>query len=349
MPDLERRVRAWWRGEGGAWGRAASVLAAGPAFLFGGLVRLRNALYDRGWLPARRAPIPVLSVGNLTVGGTGKTPVSAWFVRRLAETGWKPALASRGYGRDELALHGRWNPSVPVVASTDRAGAVREAAKRGADVAVLDDGFQHRRLARDADVVLLAAEEPFPGRLLPAGPYREPARSLGRASMVVVTRKAAPESAAVALAEAVEAGWPGLGVARAALLPDGWRGLDGLAATAPAPPVLVATAVGDAESVRASVRAALASTVAPGQPVPAVALEAYPDHHEFGERDVREIVRRAGSGTVVVTEKDAVKLLAHQALLPRVRVLALALRWEAGEEQIEALLAGLARPGEVPS
>ena len=193
---FEARVRAWWRGEGGLWGGLASVLAAGPALLFGAVVRVRNALYDRGWLPARRAPLPVVSVGNLTVGGTGKTPVAAWIVRRLSERGHRPALVSRGYGRDELALHGRWNPAVPVVASPDRAGAAREAARRGADVAVLDDGFQHRRLARDADVVLLAAEERFPGRMLPAGPYREPSRALRRADLIVVTRKAAPESAA---------------------------------------------------------------------------------------------------------------------------------------------------------
>jgi tetraacyldisaccharide 4'-kinase len=335
---LEARVRRWWRGESGWPGRLARGPASVLALAFRGLVALRNGLYDRGWLPARRAPIPVLGVGNLTVGGTGKTPVAAWFVWRLAEAGRRPALVARGYGRDELALHGRWNPSVPVLASTDRADAVRQAALRGSDVAVLDDGFQHRRLARDADVVLLAAETAFPGRMLPSGPYREPPEALGRADLVIVTRKSAPESRAVELAETVAAGWPLVGLARAFLAPAGWRHLDGSLAPPPEGPVLVATAVADPESVQVAVRAALAAEVAPGGHVPEPELVAFPDHHVFRPREVEALVSRAGSRTVVVTEKDAVKLLDHHAVLSRVRVLALDLRWEAGEDAVEALV-----------
>jgi tetraacyldisaccharide 4'-kinase len=315
------------------------VPALGLAMVFGFLVRVRNALYDRGVLPAGRAPIPVLGVGNLTVGGTGKTPVSAWLVRRLSEAGARPALVARGYGRDELTLHARWNPGVPVVASRSRREAVRQAAARGATIAVLDDGFQHRRLARDADVVLLAAESPFPGRLLPAGPFREPARALARATLVVVTRKAAPEARAVALAEDVAARFPDLPVARAVLQAAEWQHLDGTTAPPPSAPILIATGVADPDSVVGTVRAALAAAAAPGAPVPEPALWAFPDHHEFREEDALALTRRLGEGTIVVTEKDAVKLVHFHGHLPRVRVLALELRWETGEDAVESLLA----------
>jgi tetraacyldisaccharide 4'-kinase len=343
--SAEDRVRRWWRGERGVLGWALVPVALLLSAVFGGVVALKNALYDRGLLPSRQAPVPVLGVGNLTVGGTGKTPVSAWLVRRLIELGRRPALVSRGYGQDELMLHGRWNPEVPVVASRSRAEAARQAAGRGADVVVLDDGFQHRRLRRDADVVLLAAETPFPGRLLPAGPYREPAGALARARLVIVTRKSAPESRAVQLAEQVAAGWPDLPVARAVLAPDGWQRLDGTDAPAPEGPVLVATAVADPESVQATVRAALAGTVAPGQPVPLPDIEAFPDHHRFRAGELEALGRRVGDGTLVVTEKDAVKLLDVPVTLPRVLVLTLTLRWEAGEEAVEALVAEIAALG----
>jgi tetraacyldisaccharide 4'-kinase len=337
--SIERWIRRWWRGEAGSWGRLLLAPALGLAGLFGLLVRMRNALYDRGVLPAAVAPIPVLGVGNLTVGGTGKTPVSAWLVRRLSEAGARPALVARGYGRDELTLHARWNPGVPVVASKRRPEAVREAAAQGATIAVLDDGFQHRRLARDADVVLLAAETPFPGRLLPAGPYREPARALARATLAVVTRKAAPEARAVTLAEDVSARFPELPVARAVLQAAEWQHLDGTAAPPPSGPILIATGVADPESVVVAVRAALAAAGPPGAPVPEPALWAFPDHHEFRERDALALTSRLDEGTLVVTEKDAVKLVRFRGHLPRVRVLALELRWETGEDAVEALLA----------
>jgi tetraacyldisaccharide 4'-kinase len=337
-------VRRWWAGEAGAVGRVASLLAWPLELVFRTAVAVRNRLYHRGVLRTLAAPIPVLAVGNLTVGGTGKTPVAAWLVRRLAELGRRPALVARGYGRDELLLHARWNPSCPVIAAPDRIVGVRAAAAGGADVAVLDDGFQHRRLGRDADVVLLAAETPFPGRLLPRGPYREPAEALGRAALVVVTRKAAPEARAVVLAERLEAELPGRPLARAALLPAAWQHLDGTAADPPRPPLLVATAVAEPETVLVTVRAALARSAAAGAPVPAPRLKAYPDHHAFDEADVAALARAAGAGTLIVTEKDAVKLEPHASRLPSVRVLALELRWEAGEDVVEALLARVAGP-----
>jgi tetraacyldisaccharide 4'-kinase len=320
-------------------GTLATILAWPKSTGFRGLVALKNALYTSGVLRSRSAPIPVLGVGNLTVGGTGKTPVSAWFAARLAEAGARPALVARGYGRDELLLHERWNPSVPVVASADRLRAVSQAADEGASVVVLDDGFQHRRLAKDADVVLLAAETPFPGRMLPSGPYREPPSALRRADLVIVTRKSAPEARAVALADAVGRRVPdGIAVARAVLAPERWLDLSGLPASAPQGPVVVATAVADPEGVRVSVRGALAHELGPGSPVPLPELMAFPDHHEFGAGDVEALSRAAEEATLVVTEKDAVKLAEYAARLPGARVLALTVRWEAGESAVEAVV-----------
>jgi tetraacyldisaccharide 4'-kinase len=162
--------------------------------IFGGLVGARDILYDAGWLPARETTIPTVSVGNLTVGGTGKTPIAAWIARGLATRGARPAVILRGYGDDEPLVHRVLNPDVPVIIGADRVAAVERAAAAGATVAVLDDAFQHRRVQRLADIVLVSADR-WTGnvRLLPAGPWREPLESVRRATLVVVTRKAASD------------------------------------------------------------------------------------------------------------------------------------------------------------
>jgi len=177
----------------------ATLLRAGAAILAVGYrpaVHLRNAAYDLGIRRTHRAHAPVVSVGNLTAGGTGKTPMVIRLVERLQASGHAPAILMRGYmpapgqPSDEAALYRCRLPGVPVVANPDRvAGA--EAIRRDhpeADVIVLDDGFQHRRLARDLDIVLIDATEPWGyGRLLPRGLLREPRRSLRRADAVVLT------------------------------------------------------------------------------------------------------------------------------------------------------------------
>jgi len=163
---------------------ALVALLSLPSLIFGAAVRLRNHLYDRPGA-SRRAPIPVLSVGNLTVGGTGKTPLVAWLARRLREQGLTPAVVSRGYGGtagrgplvvtqggepncgaevcgDEPFELARMLSGVVVIVGSDRLAGAEEAARQGADVVILDDGFQHRRLARDLDIVLLDSSNPAP-------------------------------------------------------------------------------------------------------------------------------------------------------------------------------------------
>jgi tetraacyldisaccharide 4'-kinase len=203
MTELSRLAERVWYGTDRA-ARLARAALAPAAALFRAGVGARGALYDRGVLRVERLPVPALSVGNLTVGGTGKTPVAAWLAERLRARGARPALVLRGVGGDEPRVHALLNPDVPVVTGADRVAGVRAAVALGADSVVLDDGFQHRRAGRDADLVLVSAERFDAGsvRLLPAGPYREGLAALARASAAAVTRKvASPEHAAAIAAE----------------------------------------------------------------------------------------------------------------------------------------------------
>jgi tetraacyldisaccharide 4'-kinase len=209
MPDVRAIERLWWGdGPGARAGRAALFPLE---LLYGGAVAARGALYDAGMLPSHTPALPAISVGNITVGGTGKTPVAAWLAAQLVELGAHPALVLRGYGADEPLVHERLNPTVPVVVSPDRLAGIARAADAGADVAVLDDAFQHRRARRTADIVLVSAERwGRARRLLPAGPWREPVRALGRASLLLVTRKAATPAAAAAVLDDLTRAAPGV-------------------------------------------------------------------------------------------------------------------------------------------
>ncbi len=192
--NLRDWVVDWWGGGGGAAGWLLRILTLPLEFGFRRGSGFRNRLFDRGILPLQRAPVPVISVGNLTVGGSGKTPFSAWLAKELRSRGQKPALLARGYGEDEMILHRKWNPDCLVMAEEDRAYGAWKAAKKGSSVVVLDDGFQHRRLARDLDIVLVASSTPDKVRLLPRGPFREALSAIGRAGIVVLTQKGKTDS-----------------------------------------------------------------------------------------------------------------------------------------------------------
>ena len=197
------------------------------AYAYG--VAHRNRRYDDP-RHVRTVGVPVVSVGNLTVGGTGKTPVVQWLARELLARDRRPGIAMRGYGAtgdtpaDEVLLHRRTLPDVPVAADPDRARAIRErllTLDPPVDVVLLDDGFQHRRLHRDLDLVLVDATRPgLRDHVLPAGYLREPVANLRRADAVIITRAGDVDPA---LAEAVLAasGHPPLAWTRHA-----WSGLD---------------------------------------------------------------------------------------------------------------------------
>jgi tetraacyldisaccharide 4'-kinase len=184
---------------GGVVARAFLRVAALPYLT---AVSLRNFLYDRGWLKIHRVNALVISVGNITVGGTGKTPLVVWLCNFMRKKNIRCAVLTRGYKAtqnsklktknytDEPAIIANNCPGIRVLVNPDRiASAVEAIENLGAQVLILDDGFQHRRLGRDIDIVTIDATEPFGyGRLLPAGLLREPISSLKRANVIVITR-----------------------------------------------------------------------------------------------------------------------------------------------------------------
>ena len=191
----------WWTQEGErlplhmwpAW----PVLLLGEA-CYKHVMAARNASYDRrqerGGLFA--PSVPTISVGNISVGGSGKTPLTIWLAGMLRIKGLRPAIIARGYGagpsglNDELQMAARKCPYATVLANPDRASAIRDAiAFHDADAVILDDAFQHRKVRRNLDIVLVDATRGFGnGRMLPAGPLREPIGSLKRADVVLLTR-----------------------------------------------------------------------------------------------------------------------------------------------------------------
>ena len=334
----ERAVERIWRGDDPI-ARAARLALAPAAGLYGGIVAVRGALYDAGVLPARPTAVPAISIGNLSVGGTGKTPVSAYIAARLRAKGGRPAIVLRGYGGDEPLVHATLNPGIPVVVSPDRVAGVERARVLGADVAVLDDAFQHRRARRSADVVLVSAESwTEQRRLLPAGPWREPVRALRRATLALVTRKAASADDARAVRETLERLVPAMPVAVVALTPGGLHDAQG-PSSAPLTELVgrvvhAIAAIGDPDSFIRQLEGAGAARVT---------SSVFPDHHDFSEADAQRLALESSAADVVVcTLKDAVKLAPHwPAGAPRLWYVSQHTSVEQGSDLLEGVLDAL--------
>ncbi len=168
----------------------AGKILASP---YAGLMRLRRWAYRCGIRKSCPVDVPVICAGNITVGGTGKTPMVAWVVERLKGAGRKPAILTRGYkaigGKSDEAELLKQSTGVPVIINPDRVAGAQKAITGGADVLVMDDGFQHLRLRRDLDIVLIDATRPFGGgACLPIGRLREPPSVLSDADAIVITR-----------------------------------------------------------------------------------------------------------------------------------------------------------------
>jgi tetraacyldisaccharide 4'-kinase len=335
MPDTLSGF-VWESSTPGAKVARAALAPLGAAYAVA--VAVRNAAYDSGWLPSHGLALPAIGVGNLTVGGTGKTPIAAWIASRLASLGARPAVVLRGYGDDETLVHERLNPGIPVVADADRVRGVARARELGATIAVLDDGFQHRRARRDVDVVLISADRFTSVRPLPAGPWREPLSSLARAHAVVVTRKNVPlERAHEVLAVALRFAQHARGAV--ALLAPGElvnavSGESRQLSTIDGADVLAISAIGDAHAFESQLRAAGAR----------VSTAAWPDHHRFMSRDAAGLAARmSGETWAVCTLKDAVKLgpLWPRNALP-LWYLSQRVSVETGGEGLDGLLAALA-------
>lgn len=328
-------ARTVWYGEGFDALLARAALTPFE-WMYGAAVLVDGARRASG---AGRTEVPTVSVGNLTVGGTGKTPIAAWFASQLRARGRAPALLLRGYGDDEALVHAVLNPDVPVLADPDRRRAAAQALAKGATALVLDDGFQHRQMPRDADVVVVSADlwTDLPVRLLPAGPFREPLSALRRASLVIVTRKAASVERAAEVARQLTRASGGVPFAVAHLAPGRlcpWTGgasepVDALRGQR----VLAVSGIGAPEAFLAQLGAAGAQ----------VETATFGDHHAFSANDVRGLAARgAHVDRVVCTLKDAVKLGPQwPAQHPSLWYLSQLVVIETGTASVEAVLARL--------
>jgi tetraacyldisaccharide 4'-kinase len=275
--------------------------------IFGVGVQLRNSLYDRGVLQSRRLTGPVVSVGNLSVGGSGKTPFVLLLGELLRARGGKFDILSRGYGRktkgvmlvdpagtthdfgDEPLLMAR-RLGVPVIVGEDRYAAGLFTEKNfGPQLHLLDDGFQHRSLARDFDIVLVTPEDTRDG-LLPGGRLREPPRSLARADAIVLTSGASGDSFPL----------------------DGklvWRARRGILPKDVPPRPVAFCGIARPKNFLAQLRTA---------GIEPVAEAFYRDHHAYTERDIQELLKlrqQSEAGGFVTTEKDAINLDGYLAAL----------------------------------
>ncbi len=334
LPSAARLADRVWFGRG-VWLSASRAALWPLAIAYGVVVRVRGRLYDARVLRTGAAVLPALSVGNLTVGGTGKTPLSAWLAGQLANRA-RPAIVMRGYaGGDEVAVHRRLNPGVPVIADPDRRAGIASARRAGADVVVLDDAFQHRRVARLADLVVISAEQlARPARLLPAGPWREPLAAARRADLVVVTHRVAPGDAVRRATEQVRRVVGGIPVAVIRLAPgmlvdatndSNRRALSDLSGAH----VQAIAAIGEPEAFRLQLEE-LGATVS---------LSAFDDHHEFTEAEAASLASRVPAGSLAVcTLKDAVKLGPLWPGAGRLWYVSQQLSVEQGRDDIERLL-----------
>jgi tetraacyldisaccharide 4'-kinase len=272
----------------------------------------RNRRFDRG-RDVHRVGVPVLCVGNLTVGGTGKTPCVEYVAKLLRKHDLRVAILSRGYGaeagrNDEAMVLEENLPDVPHYQGADRVALATTAIEESeAEVLVLDDGFQHRRLARDLDIVLVDATDPWGGGyLLPRGGLREPRCSLRRAGFVVLTRCDAVDAARVVqLEKEVHDIAPGLSVTRTVHAPmELVNGRDHRPAESlRRQPVGAFCGIGNPQGFRQTL-AGLGADVR--------AFREFPDHHPYRREDIDDLQKWAGelpAGTAIVTtQKDWVKL-----------------------------------------
>ena len=276
-------------------------------------------------------------MGNLTVGGSGKTPIASWIASQYAAQGVVPGILLRGYGRDEVLVHQHAVPTAIVVANPDRVRGAEQALAGGAQVLVLDDAFQRRDVFRDLNLLVVSAEAMRAVRWsLPAGPWREPVSNARRADMVLVTRKRADAATASAVADELK----GLVDAPIGIVHLGVSRYEGMVSGREVPATDLAGRRVVAASAIADPDAFVAQTKATGAQVQ---VATWRDHHEFHDEDVAWLAQAARKADfVVITEKDAVKLRDRWAAsIPEPLVAILAVDWEAGKGELLSRLGAL--------
>jgi tetraacyldisaccharide 4'-kinase len=303
---MEQRLTELWYRE-----RARPSLLGPLAWLYGALMRARRRAYVSGWVRTERAGKPVVVVGNLTVGGTGKTPLTIWLARQLIAQGLKVGIVSRGYGRrgagpravqsdsdwrqvgDEPLILAR-RTACPTIVARDRVAGARALVAGGADVILADDGLQHLRLGRDCEIVVIDGARGFGnGRVLPAGPLREPLARLPQPDAVVMN--GAPEHGSLSAALPRSAALAMRLVAQEAVRLDGRetpRALDRFGGQR----VHAVAGIGNPARFFGELRAHGIEVIE----------HAFGDHHRFAAAELAF----ADGLPVLMTEKDAVKCVA---------------------------------------
>lgn len=295
--------------------RLVRILLRIASLPYAAVMQLRNAAYDLGILKTHSVDIPIICVGNLSVGGTGKTPLVAWLCTWLRERDIRVAIVSRGYGQLasgsndealelELAL-----PDVPHLQNADRHAAAQLAYEElDMQTVVLDDGFQHRRLRRDLDIVLIDASEPAAADwCLPGGLMREPWRGLKRAGVVVLSRSHQASSERLAqLRERLTRVAPNALIVSSHTEPLGWHGLNSPFTASEdlrGQSVLAFCGIGNPTAFFQSLEQ---------QGVTILQHREFPDHHAFDSTDVQQLsdwsAAHPAASAIVCTMKDWVKL-----------------------------------------
>lgn len=329
MSKVDRYFRDLWDGTRcGPWDRLLLAFLTLLSFPYGLILRLRACAYAAGFFRSYRLPRPVISVGNLTVGGTGKTPAVAMLAKYFISRGKRVAVLSRGYGGalrgglglvsdgtariltpneagDEPCLLAATVPGLAVVVGADRYRAGLFAMERLApDIFILDDGFQHLRLERDLNILLLDSDRPFGnGRTLPAGLLREQQGAAQRADLIIYTRCSSDDQPAT---------FPGKPACRAF---HHLKGVVPLAGGDTRP-------FSDLEDMRGMAFAGIADPDAffrdlRDEGLTLVTTLSFPDHCRYGEEDMAAVLRAAatcGADYLITTEKDGVKLGSYRGL-----------------------------------
>ena len=331
-----------------------------PAQLFKIAGHLRNYSYTKGWRVKQRLPVRVISVGGLTVGGAGKTPVVRYLAEFLSDAGQRVVVLSRGYGRrnkgvvvasdddaeclpwgsvgDEPYLLASTLQGVPVVVGADRIESGQLAIRQfEPDILILDDGFQHRRLSRDLDIVVLDAASPAE-RMIPAGPLREPWSALRRADLIVLTRVDQAETLDT-LVGRIRRFNPETQIVETTYRPAGLRHLLG-GRTFPLDYI---------SDCRVVTLAGIANPISFEQTVRQLGAEVtqmqrYRDHHVFQNEEIElacEAASRTQAEWIVTTEKDAIRIPESS---DRTRILALDIELDVvrGGEVLESIVSNVA-------